>query len=443
MIKMGTPDGAVFPNMTIELRQGAGETYCEQYGKRVMKRLLVIGIVVAALALAALSFRWLRNNDEGVLYRTAPVERGELVKTVRATGTIQPQELVEVGTQVTGPVMELNADFNSRVKAGQIIARIDPAPYEARVAQDRANLKRSMAEVEQVRAKLAQAERDLVRSQELSRKELISESALDAAETNRDTLIAQLKLAKATVDQYRAALHLSETNLQYTIIKSPVDGVVIARNVNEGQTVVANLQAQTLFVIATDLKQVEVEASIPEADIGDIRVGQPVMFLVDAYPDRSFQGTVSEIRLSAATFQNVVTYPVIIQADNPEGKLMPGMTANITCEVARRHDALKLPNAALRFKPDFILANDNREEQFESSITNAPVSSQTQVWVLNGRVLEAVPITLGISDGAFTEIVDGNLKEGQEVVTGIAESKNKDMVNPFLPQRSPARKATR
>jgi HlyD family secretion protein len=405
----------------------------------MMKRLLVILIALAALAFVLVSFRWIGNNDKGPAYRTARIERGELVKTVRATGIIQPQELVDVGTQVTGPVTELNADFNSRVKAGQIIARIDPAPYEARVAQDKANLKRSMAEVEQARARLAQAERDLVRSRELSQRELISESALDAAETNRDTLVAQLKLAEATVDQYKAALHLSETNLQYTIIKSPVDGVVIARNVNEGQTVVANLQAQTLFVIATDLKHVEVEASIPEADIGDIRVGQPVTFTVDAYADDVFRGTVSEVRLSATTFQNVVTYPVIVEADNPEDKLMPGMTANITCEVARRDSALKLPNAALRFKPDSDIASKDDSNQSEGSVKRS--SSRTEVWVLNERKLEAVPVTLGISDGAFTEIVEGNLKEGQEVVTGVAEAKGKDMVNPFLPQRTPARKA--
>ncbi len=386
------------------------------------------------------------GNNANQRFRTMPIERGEVVQTVKATGVIQPIKLVQVGTQVNGPIKKLYVDFNDRVKAGQTVAQIDPAAYEAQAAQNEANLRRSIADVEQIGARLRQAERDLTRTKELAAQGLVAASALDAAVANRDALTAQLKLGRAVVEQSRAALNLSQTNLGYTTIKAPVDGVVIDRNVNEGQTVVASLTAQTLFVIATDLRHIQLEASIPEADVGKIRVGQPVSFTVDSYPEEDFHGTVAQIRLAAATLQNVVTYPVIINADNPDEKLFPNMTANISCEVARRQNALKLPNAALRFKPPQVSS-----ENTSRSATSGPEAkasperaNRATVGILEPKGPKAATVTLGITDGAFTEVVAGELREGQEVIMGLAEQGAKEgTVNPFAPPRFPTQRPPR
>ena len=398
-----------------------------------MKR-WVIGIgVIALLALGLGAWKMMRNNGEQSRWRTAKVERGELVQTVRATGTIQPIQVVEVGTQVTGPVKKLYVDFNSPVQAGEVVAQIDPATYEAQAAQGRANLKRARADVEQARARLKLSEKELERSEELLRRNLASQSELDRAVADRDALRAMLKLSQASVDQAQAALNLAEANLAYTTIRSPVDGVVIARNVNEGQTVVASFSSQTLFVIATDLRQMEVKASVPEADIGKIQSGQPVTFTVDAYPDLEFAGAVSEVRLAAETLQNVVTYPVIITAPNPDLKLLPTMTANLTVEAARREKVLKVPNAALRFK------YEPPEAEGEAEAAPAPPlpERERRVWVPDGKAPLPVVLKTGITDGYFTEVLNGDLKEGQEVVIGILEPGEKTAEgsnNPFAPK---------
>ena len=389
-----------------------------------MKRWLMVLGAVALVAASLGAWRLWRRNENLNLYRTAKVERGDLVQTVKATGTVQPIQQVQVGTQVNGPVQKLYVDYNDHVQAGQVVAQIDPAAYQAKVAQDRANLQSALAAVEQVRARLTQAEKELQRSRELKSRNLISQSDLDGAVADRDSLAAQLKLAQAGIGQARAALTLSQTNLDYTTIKSPVDGVVVARNVDEGQTVVASFASQTLFVIAADLKQMQVEASIPEADIGKIQAGQPVAFSVDAYGEEKFQGTVSQVRIAATTLQNVVTYPVIVKAANPDQKLLPGMTANLTFQVDRRTGVLKVPNAALRFRP----------QNLEAAATE-PAANEPHLWILTGQGLESIPVTLGITDGAFTELRGGEVKEGQEVVIGMAEpGAAAGKVNPFMPK---------
>jgi len=389
-----------------------------------MKRWLMVLGAVALVAASLGAWRLWRRNENHNLYRTAKVERGDLVQTVKATGTVQPIQQVQVGTQVNGPVQKLYVDYNDHVQAGQVVAQIDPAAYQAKVAQDRANLQSAFAAVEQVRAKLTQAEKELQRSRELVSRNLISQSDLDGAVADRDSLAAQLKLAQAGVEQARAALTLSQTNLDYTTIKSPVDGVVVARNVDEGQTVVASFASQTLFVIAADLKQMQVEASIPEADIGKIQAGQPVAFSVDAYGEEKFQGAVSQVRIAATTLQNVVTYPVIVKAANPDQKLLPGMTANLTFQVDQRTGVLKVPNAALRFRP-----------QNQAAAAPEPAPAGPRLWVLTGQGLESIPVTLGINDGSFTELAGGEVKEGQEVVIGMAEpGAAAGKVNPFMPK---------
>jgi HlyD family secretion protein len=335
------------------------------------------------------------------------------------------------------------------------VAQIDPRVYEARLAQDEASLTQALASVEQADARLAQADRELGRARELARRDMQSQAELDAAQAERDILAAQAKLSRAAVEQGQAALRLSRANLEYTRIRSPVDGVVIARNVSEGQTVVASMTAQVLFTVATDLRRIQVEASVPEADIGKVRAGQPVTFTVDAH-DQTFHGTVAQVRMAATTVQNVVTYTVVIDAENPEGKLFPGMTATITCEIARRADALKVPNAALRFRPPAAadgatarsgektgtgrLAGGGASGGVSGGAARKPGSgdrSRQAVWIQKSSdaAPERVTVGLGITDGQFTELADAaGLAEGREVLVGLAEAKAEaKTVNPFVP----------
>ena len=428
------------------------------------KRILIIIGIIIILSFGWLGFRSIKGGNEKVSFRLSYVQKGNVIQTVNATGTVQPMQLIQVGTQVTGPIKKLNVDFNSPVTEGQIVAQIDPAIYETNVTQAKANLSRSKAGVEQVKANLMLAEKELLRDKELAAKDLISNSELDAAVANRDSLIAQLKSAEATVEQSESSLQTAQVNLDYTTIKSPVDGIVISRNVDEGQTVVANYSAQVLFTIATDIKKMQINATVPEADIGKIAVGQVTTFTVDAYQEMEFVGKVVQIRLSSTTVQNVVTYTVIIHADNPDEKLLPGMTANITFVVANRTDTLKIANAALRYSPDEALIEKQEENKPEGILLssgkmtekdNAPPKREqrpkrerpastagihlNKVWVVTeSGLLNSLSITTGITDGSFTEIVRGNIQEGQGVVTGImakGEVADKNMVNPFMPQR--------
>ncbi|MEI6217575.1 MAG: efflux RND transporter periplasmic adaptor subunit [bacterium] len=401
-----------------------------------MKRWIVTIVVLAVVTAIATGGWWMwkkRKTSNG--YRTVKIEQGDIVQIVRATGTIQPITLIQVGTQVNGPVRKLFVDYNDRVKEGDLVAQIDPTVYEARLAQDQASLLQSEASVDQAQARLDQAEKDLVRSKELAKRDMLSLSELDATVANRDTLVAQLKVARAAVEQSKATLRLSKANLDYTTIRSPINGVIIARNVDEGQTVVASMSAQLLFSIAADLQDIQVEASIPESEIGKISVGQPVSFTVDAY-DKSFTGTVSTIRLAAATVQNVVTYPVIVKARNPDSKLFPGMTANISCEVARSENVLKLPNAALRYRPvDEPKAQQSADKKKSKSKSR---QASPRVWIQKQGSARPTPveIQIGISDGLFTELKSSlELKEGDEVIVGSAvnDAAATKAVNPFTP----------
>lgn len=415
-----------------------------------MKRWIITLVVLAAAVGGYFLTRSFTADSGGKSrYRTGLVEKGDILQTVRATGTIQPILLVQVGTQVNGPIRKLYVDYNSHVKAGDLVAQIDPTTYEARLAQDQANLLESHASVDETQAKLTQAEKELERSRKLTEREMLSQSDLDTAIATRDALVAQLKVNQASVAQAEAAMRLSKANLQYTTIRSPVDGVVIARNVSEGQTVVASMTAQVLFQIATDLSTIQVEASIPEADIGNIKLGQRVTFTVDAF-EQTFTGTVSQIRMAAVTVQNVVTYPVVIRADNPDQKLFPSMTADIVCEVARRENILKIPNAALRFKPEDKGAKEKNKDMVRAPGKKAGTKAEhkgSKVWLEKPDHSGVHPafVTLGITDGAFTEIKEaGGLEENQELVIGLQALTDDDKtVNPFTPQMPGARKVTR
>jgi len=379
-----------------------------------MKKMLV-GVVIAAI-IGVVAFISLRNNESGPKFRTEKVTKGDIVSTVTATGTVNAVTTVLVGTQVSGTIKDIYVDFNSPVKRGQLIARIDAATFEAQVEQARANLSSAKANLEKSKAALADAKRTMDRNSELFAKNLIARSDLDTSETNHETAKAQVNVSEAQVQQSKAALNLAETNFRYTKIVSPVNGIVVSRNVDIGQTVAASFQTPTLFTIAQDLTKMQIDSSVVEADIGRIKVGQPVDFTVDAYPDITFKGKVSEVRIAPITVQNVVTYDVVVKVGNPELKLKPGMTANVSIIVSSKNDVLKIPNAALRFR-----LTEKRKGAAE------PKEKGPGVWVLSDKKPMRVKVTTGISDGTFSELLSGDLKEGQEL---ILESLTKQKTGP-------------
>ena len=282
---------------------------------------------------------------------TARVTQGDLAETVGATGALQAVTTVQVGTQVSGTIQELNADFNSLVRKGQVLARLDPSLIQSQIEQARANLIRAEADLERLRVSLEDARTKLVRAKELTEKKLIAQIELEAAEVAVRSAEAQLRSQEAGVTQSQASLRQNQVNLAHTVIESPIDGLVISRNVDVGQTVAASMSAPTLFVLAADLTKMQVLASLDESDVGRIRPGQTVRFRVDAYPTDEFTGGVTQVRLQPTTVQNVVTYQTVIDVPNPELKLKPGMTANVNIEIARRNNVIRVPNAALRFRP--------------------------------------------------------------------------------------------
>jgi HlyD family secretion protein len=314
-----------------------------------MKKIIITAIIVVLIGGGL--FVWYKSKSNGVKYKTVPIQTGSLRATVTATGTMNAVKTVSVGTQVSGTLKELHVDFNSRVKKGQILAEIDPATFQAQVDQAKANVLAAKANVEKAKATREDSKRTQDRNQQLFSKNLIARSDLDTSGATDASNYAQVSAATAQVAQTEAALRFAETNLRYTKIVSPVDGIVVSRSVDVGQTVAASFQTPTLFVIAQDLTKMQIDANIDEADIGKIKTGQDVEFTVDAYPDSTFHGIVDEIRIAPITVQNVVTYDVVIKVENSDLRLMPGMTANVSIIVASKDAILKIPNAALRFKP--------------------------------------------------------------------------------------------
>ena len=530
-----------------------------------MKRVISVAVVAVLVGAGVWSYFYAQSRGSVPRYRTAPVERGPLTAAVSATGNLNAVTTVQVGSQVSGQIKELLADFNTLVEKNQIIARIDPAIFEAKVNQARADVasaqaavlnqeaqvQKAKADVESARAALAEARantvkaqvaiadarRDLERKNTLFERELIARSDLDSSQAAHDSALAlldaarakeqalaasiqsaaaqlrvveaQLQSSRAQVDQKRAALVQAQADLNHTTIRAPVNGVVISRAVDVGQTVAASLQAPTLFTIAEDLTKMQVEVSVDEADIGRIELDDRSSFTVDSFPGQTFTGTVTQIRKAAQVVQNVVTYTVVVAVDNPRGRLLPGMTANVKLIVAEKPSVLKVPNAALRFRPagsdpgptatatpgtgasggtrpstpqlrerlvkslglsdeqqqklDPILA-DSRQRMMalqglsdqerqgqarkireatrgrireiltaeqratydqlvlarEESASDPRSGAPGRVWILDGDRVKAVALTLGISDGAATEIMRGDLQEGQEVIVGTA-----------------------
>jgi HlyD family secretion protein len=456
---------------------------CLQKTGFIRSRSKTLFTIAAMLCIAAIWFFFIRDgHDDAVSFRTAAVERGPITGAVSTSGTLNAVVTVQVGSQVSGQVRKLMADFNSEVQAGQVIARIDPETFEAKVRQARAELEVARANIniqragieraqkelansaaslysaqarsEKTRVTLVNAKRSLDRRRALFQSGAVSESQIDDAQTAHDQTLAQLKsdeaderaaeslvatreaalkTARAQVDyaveqvrQKEAALNQAEVDLENTFIRSPVDGVVIERAVDIGQTVAASFQAPKLFVIAQDLRRMQVEADVDEADIGRVDLGQPAIFSVDAFAGREFHGQVLQIRKAPKVVQYVVTYTVLISADNADLRLLPGMTANIQIIVDERPNALKVPNAALRFKPDGEEAKGNGEPRRaaaaagESTRPEERLKQRGKVYV-NGENGKPRPIelVLGISDGTFTEVVSGDLSSGQQVIVGI------------------------
>ena len=409
-----------------------------------MRTRLWLSIVAIVVAVGA-GIYYYRSDVAAVAptLNTAEVSQGDVIATVEATGTLEAVTTVEVGTQVSGTIKTLGADFNSQVRQGQVIARLDSSLFDTQVAQEQATVARLRAEVLRARVQAEDAQVKLGRARDLAQKELIAKSDLDAAVSTANAADASVTSAEAQLVQAQASLNQAQVNLSHTIIRAPIDGVVIARNVNVGQTIAASMQAPTLFVLAQNLQEMLVNANVDESDIGKIQTNQPVRFRVDAYPNETFHGTVSQVRLQPKVEQNVVSYVTVIDVPNPDLKLKPGMTAAVTIETGRANDALKVPNAALRFRPT--------QEAFEALGQNAPEPRQrpegqtasggpqagapqgggnqrrepgdgTQrnaVWVLAQNTLKRVPVQIGISDGTSTAVTSSDLLPGTRVVIGV------------------------
>lgn len=320
-------------------------------GTPMRKGVLIVLLVLAAAAAAAAGYYRYGTRTPAPEVTTLPVTRGDVAEVVGATGTLEALTTVQVGTQVSGTVQSLDADFNSIVRKGQVVARLDPSLFETQVAQGRANLVRAQADVERQRVALEDAQAKAKRARDLSAQGLVPALELENAEATLGSAQAQLRSSQAQLVQAEASLNQSMVNLQHTVIEAPIDGIVISRNVDVGQTVAASMQAPTLFVIAADLTKMRVAADVDESDVGRIRPGQQVRFRVDAYPNEEFSGTVAQVRLQPKVTQNVVTYATVIDVPNPQLKLKPGMTATVRLEIARRADVTRLPVAALRFRP--------------------------------------------------------------------------------------------
>jgi len=377
-----------------------------------LKAWLISGaLVVAALGAGGYVY-WNGNQTPSVKYKTAKVEQGTITQVVTATGTVNPVQTVQVGSQVSGIIKNLYADFNSEVKAGQLVAQIDPAPFQAKVMEMEAGLQNALGSQARARAELAQRKLDLDRSKALYEQNLIARADLDNATTVYQTALAGTQIADAQVKQARALLEKAKLDLRYTAIHSPVNGIVISRNVDVGQTVAASFQTPVLFVIARDLTKMQVDTNVSESDIGDITEGKPATFVVDAYPDQRFTGTITQVRNAPITVQNVVTYTVVIGVDNTDLRLRPGMTANVSIIINRRDQVLTVPNAALRFKPSLPHAG--------SQPASAGGKPGPTVWLLNPQG-EPIPreVKSGITDGVFTELAEGAVQEGDEVIVGL------------------------
>jgi HlyD family secretion protein len=377
-----------------------------------------IGGVLALVVIAGIGAAWWFFNTNGRMqYATAPVTRGPVTRTVTATGTVNPVLTIIVGSYVSGVIQEINCDYNTQVKQGQICAKIDPRPYQTVVDQNKANLAQAQAQLAKDQANLDYAQLNYDRNARLAKTNAISKDALDNSKNALDQAQAQIGVDQAAIAQRQAQLEAAEVNLGYTNIVSPVDGTVVSRNVTVGQTVAASFQTPTLFLIATDLTKMQVDTNVSESDIGGIKDGDKVFFTVDAFPKRTFQGAVSQVRQSPQNIQNVVTYDVVVSVDNNDLSLKPGMTAASRIVTAERKDVLRVPSQALRYAPGGL----------KGATRNATPGNQSAVYVLRDGKPARVAVTVGLDDGSHAEIVKGDVKAGDRVV--VTEQRNGTATN--------------
>ncbi len=396
-------------------------------------RFILILILSVAVIGAGGFFYFSSGSSPDVMYRTEKVTRGDIQVVVTATGTVSADTTVEVGTQVSGTIQKLYVDFNTKVKKGQVIALIDPTFLQSAVQDAEASLEKAKAQTDD-------SKRVYLREKDLLAKGLAAQADYDAAITTYQSNTAAQKSAQSQLDRARI-------NLKYATITAPIDGIVISRAVDVGQTVAASFSTPTLFTIANDLTKMQVQAAVDEADIGRVQDGQDVLFTVDAYPDQTFHGTVTQIRLAPVTVQNVITYTVVIDVPNPDMKLMPGMTATSTILVTKKENVLKIPTIAFRFQPlpdqievrkdstgapeDSAKAAERRSKYAQMQGGGAAGKS-TRLWVVGkSKKLTPVYIRPGIADGTFTEILFGKVEEGQEIVVGVMSQKPTATATPF------------
>lgn len=424
------------------------------------KTLITIALLLAAGG-AGFAYWRMGNGPTETPYLTVPVSKADIRQVVSSTGTLQAVTTVLVGSQVSGTIFKLNADYNTKVTKGQMVAQLDQAKFAARVEETRANVLAAQASAAKSKVAVEDAERSLKRAKELKQRELVSQSELDAAQTAYDSARSQLNVAQAQVGQAQASMNQANIDLGYTVIRSPVDGIVISRSIDVGQTVAASLSAPTLFTIANDLTKMEVHTNVDEADIGNISEGQDVSFTVDAYPQRRFRGKVYQVRNAPQVIQSVVTYNSVVRINNKELLLKPGMTANVQFLVSQKEDVLAIPNIALRFRPpeekneaqDLLRQEQGRaaprvgqRRTSRGAGTGAGAGAgegrrvrQVKIYVMKGDKAEPVEVQVGITDGSKTEVVAGALNENDPVIIGMSSSTSaptqSGVANPFQPQQ--------
>jgi HlyD family secretion protein len=385
---------------------------------RRVRRVVLIGS--AATAIAALALYWLTHRAPAPHYVTGVVSRGDVLRTATASGTVNPMTTIQVGTYVSGVLQELHCDFNTRVKAGQLCAKIDPRPYQTVVDQEDAALGTARAQLNKDNAALKFSKVIYDRDVDLLKRRIVSQETVDTASNSLDQAVAQVALDESTIAQRVATLSAAKVNLDYTNIVSPVDGTVVSRNVTQGQTVAASFQTPTLFLIATDLTQMQVDTNVSEADIGSVALGNPVEFTVEAYPDQSFTGTVTQVRQAPQSVQNVITYDAVVGVPNPQLLLKPGMTAAVRIVTARHTGVLRVPNQALRFTPPGTRNEAARGAVQESSDASAQKPrTQYAVWKLVDGRPKRVPVEVGLDDDTFTEIANGALSANDVIIVGV------------------------
>jgi HlyD family secretion protein len=399
---------------------GAADTYNRRIFMTILSRRALLQLLAIVLLVIGGVAYYLHGRSGAIHYVSTPANKGDIVQAVTATGTVNPVVTVQVGTYVSGPIVQMLCDFNTQVKKGQLCAKIDPSTYQMTLDQATANLANATAQLHKDQATLEYAKVTYERDQKLIRQAVISQDQLDSQKSTNDAAAAQVEVDRASILQQQAAVRAAQVNLAYTNIISPVDGTVVSRNVDMGQTVAASFQTPTLFLIAQDLTKMQVDTNVSESDVGPVQLGQKAGFTVDAFPDRTFWGTVAQVRQSPITVQNVVTYDVVIAVSNPELLLMPGMTANARIVTAERDDVLKVPLQALRFTPAGTEEREHHHHDATSGGDHAVKAANSErkghVWVSDDGKIRRVSIMRGLDDGSEVEIRGGELQPGDQVV---------------------------